>query len=63
MKNGMLANAGSKFKQNRALMPQPEPCLDIPEDEDLVDMKPVAAKLPKVFIKICCGLFLLGLQD
>ena len=40
--------AGSKFKQNRALMQQPDPCLDIPEDEDLVDIKPAPTKPPKV---------------
>ena len=47
----MLACAGSKFKQNKALMQQPDPCLDIPEDEDLVDVKPVAAKPPKVCVR------------
>lgn len=40
-------------------MQQPEPCLDIPEDEELVDAKPVAAKPPKVcsvkFYILSCG--------
>ena len=43
-----LSGAGSKFKQNKALMPQPDVMLDIPEDEELKDVAPVIAKPPKV---------------
>ena len=44
--------AGSKFNQNKALMQDPGPCLDIPEDEELKDVPPVPTK-PAQVCKLC----------
>ena len=40
--------AGSRFKQNKALMQAPDAHLEILQDEDLKDVTPSTTKPPKV---------------